>query len=396
MSHSRKQPAERYSFPDAQRLWHAEGEKTRSLGCASCAFKPACGGLSVSAGFYDCQSLCRCIDREKCTKVCHNRPSALVQSMKEVGGLVLATTPRFQPLRSVSLPAAVPMLYHASRRERVFGAQVVALSVYKMLDRKTGQLRFGTAQALRQEFKLRPDARIVLSGTHTDPSLERVWGLKDRKGFFRALAQLDIELVTTPNYSLICDNPRLDDLHSMKRIAITHAELLEAGIPAALHVNARTEFDYARWAKLLDQRAEIEWITVEFGTGAGRPTRASFHVNQLIALADYVSRPVRLLVRGGIREIEALAPHFNQVALLDTSAFLKTAKRQRAFVVESKLKWEPSPTGRNDPLDDLLEHNASSVQQCLQHLRFSAAATPGWVNKPRSQETLVPLVSESS
>jgi hypothetical protein len=35
-----------------------------------------------------------------------------------------------------------------------------------------------------------------------------------------------------------------DDLHSIKRIALVHSEFLDEGLPAALHVNGRSEADF--------------------------------------------------------------------------------------------------------------------------------------------------------
>ena len=365
MSLSRKQPAEKYNFPDAKRLWHAEGEKTRSLGCMTCSFKGDCGGLSVSAGFYDCNSLCRCTDPSRCTKVCPNNKTQLIRSMKEVKGLNLATVPRVAALNDVSLPLSVPMLYHASKRAGLFGAPVVALSLFLMLDKKSGQLKYGSPQALRSAFKLAPEAHVILSGTHTDPSLERVWGLADRKAFLRSLAGLGIDLLTTPNYSLFCDNPRLDDLHSMKRIAITYSEALQAGLATALHVNARTEHDYERWAQFVGEREEIQWLCLEFGTGAGRQSRIDFHIRQINAVAQYVSRPLRLIIRGGAGELPNLLPNFERITVIDTSAFVKTQRRQRAAIVQGKLRWESSPTTKDEFLDSLLAHNVNTVAESI-------------------------------
>jgi len=366
MSLSPKQPVEKYSFPDATRLWHAEGEKTRSLGCTSCGFKGDCGGLSVSAGFYDCDSLCRCTDPSRCTKVCPNNKAQLVRAMKEVNGLSLTTVPRIDAVNSVTLPRTVPMLYHASKRGGPFVAPATALSLFRMLNKQTGQLKYGSPQALRSAFKLAPDTRVVLSGTHTDPSLERVWGLADRKAFFRALTGLGIDLLTSPNYSLFCDNPRLDDLHSMKRIAITYAEAQQAGLPTALHVNGRTEHDYERWAKFVREREDVQWLCLEFGTGAGRQSRIAFHVRQINAVARYVSRPLRLIIRGGGGELPSLLPNFEQVTLIDTSAFVKTQRRQRATLVTGKLTWEASPTTKDELLDTLLAHNVDMVARSVE------------------------------
>lgn len=366
MSLSPKQPAEKYNFPDANRLWHAEGEKTRSLGCMSCSFKGDCGGLSVSAGFYDCNSLCRCTDPSRCTKVCPNNKAQLIKAMKEVKGLSLATVPRVKAAIDVTLPRAVPMLYHASKRERPFAAPAVALSLFKMLNKQSGGLKYESPRMLRSAFKLAPDTRVILSGTHTDPSLERVWGLADRKAFFRALTELGVDLLTAPNYSLFCDNPRLDDLHSMKRIAITFTEALEAGLATALHVNGRTEYDYERWARFVGEREEIQWLCLEFGTGAGRQSRIDFHVRQINAVARYVSRPLRLIIRGGAGELPTLRPNFDQVTVVDTSAFVKTQRRQRATLAGGKLTWEASPTTKDELLDALLTHNVEAVARSVE------------------------------
>jgi len=288
--------------------------------------------------------------------------------MKEIQGLDLGTVPRVPPVGRVALPPSVPMLYHASKRSDAFDTPIAALSLFRMLDKKSGELRYDSPGALRSAFKIAPNARVILSGTHTDPSLERVWGLPDRKGFFRSLAILGIDLLTTPNFSLFCDTPRLDDLHSIKRIATTYAEATQAGLAAALHVNGRTERDFERWAEFIAARDEIEWLCFEFGTGAGRQSRISFHIQQLTALAQFVSRPLRLVIRGGTSELPRLRPHFEQISVIDTSAFVKTQRRQRAAIVDGQLRWGPSPTRKDEPLDALLAHNVDTVAQHVNEL----------------------------
>ena len=54
--------------------------------------------------------------------------------------------------------------------------------------------------------------------------------------------------------------------------------LISEGLPAALHVNARTEHDYARWGELIADRQEIEILAFEFATGCGRGERIDWHV----------------------------------------------------------------------------------------------------------------------
>jgi hypothetical protein len=93
--------------------------------------------------------------------------------------------------------------------------------------------------------------------------------LAQRRDAIRALRSLGVTLVTTPNFSLFIDQPRWDDLHSQKRIMIVHEEFLSEGLPAALHVNARTERDWERWTEYIAARPELTHIAFEFATGAG-------------------------------------------------------------------------------------------------------------------------------
>jgi hypothetical protein len=174
-----------------------------------------------------------------------------------------------------------------------------------------------------------------------DPPLERWWSLSDaRRPAIRALRDLGVQLVTTPNYSLFTDRPRWDDMHSMKRIAIVHEEFLSEGMPAALHVNARTEKDWDRWTKYIADRSEVTHIAFEFGTGAGWATRTAWHAGQLAKLAVSVGRPLHLVMRGGNTVLPKLAAAFADVTMLDTNIFMKTKSRQRAVVSRKVKKFE--------------------------------------------------------
>ncbi|MGH7268007.1 MAG: hypothetical protein ACREMB_24585 [Candidatus Rokuibacteriota bacterium] len=86
-------------------------------------------------------------------------------------------------------------------------------------------------------------------------------------------------LVTTPNFSLFADQPCWDDLHSIKRIALVHEEFLSEGLPAALHINARTDQDWERWRAYVAVRPEVTHIAFEFATGAGRAERIKWYAD---------------------------------------------------------------------------------------------------------------------
>jgi hypothetical protein len=280
--------------------------------------------------------------------------------VREVCGFGLENVPRAETLAVPELPRVVPVVFHGNKRTSTFaGPGVVCLPMYKLVEARSGGVRFTSARQLRERFGLEPSSRVILTGTSTDPALERWWSLgASRVDSIRALKRLDVALVTTPNYSLFVDQPRWDDLHSMKRIAIVHQEFLSAGMPAALHVNARTERDWERWSEFIAHRPEITHVAFEFATGAGWAGRLDWHAEQLGRLRAAVGRPLLLVVRGGVTILPRLSAVFEEVTCLETSTFLKTMRRKAAVVGASgAVRWRHAPTAENEPLDSLLDRN---------------------------------------
>ena len=143
---------------------------------------------------------------------------------------------------------------------------------------------------------------------------------------------------------------------------VAFRERAQAGLPTALHVNARTERDYEHWAEVIGAREEISCIAAEFATGAGRGYRIEWHVDRLQELARFVGRPLRLVMRGGNRALEPLRSAFDTVTMIDTDAFNKTRCRKEASFTEAgKLVWRAHPTAKGQPLDELLQHNVATL-----------------------------------
>lgn len=339
-------------------LWHDSGRNPPSLGCTRCPDLDICGGLRIAAALYSCLDLCRCLpDGCKMDAVCRRNPAAFVQHLNEVRGFDLGSIPRLPASpRAPNLPETIPIIYHGRRREKPFAPPAAALSLYDVVAWRDGAPRHRSPTSLRTAFGLGSHVPLVLSGTATDPSIERWWSHEAPRRR-AAIAELravsgDI-LVTIPNYSLFRDVPRWDNLHAMKRIAIAWFEFVDGGIPAALHLNARTECDYERWTRFVSDRPEVTHVAFEFGTSAGQPGRREWHVAQLTSLAHAVGRPLHLLVRGGTTVREGLAAAFARITLVDTSAFMKTMMRRRlgqdgcGALVDS-----PAPTAPGEPLDE--------------------------------------------
>jgi hypothetical protein len=342
-----------------RRLWSEGDCNMLSLGCTRCPDRGVCGGLRVESPLYDCLGFC-CHNPKSCDSVCRNKPDEFARRVREVGGFALDNVPRASVLAAANLPTLVPVLFHGdSRRAQFRASEAVCLPLYKVIHRQDGQTRYASPLDLAEGFGISPSLPVILTGTAFDPPLERWWSLGlQRRDVIRALRDLHIALVTTPNFSLFIDQPRWDDLHSMKRIALVHEEFLSEGLPAALHVNARTERDWDRWGDYVRRRPEVTHIAFEFATGAGWAGRVKWHADRLVKLAAVAGRPLHLVVRGGGRVLPGLMTAFSRVTLLETSAFLKTVKRQRGKLTSTgSVSWYPSPTKKAEVLDRLLTEN---------------------------------------
>ena len=350
-------------FKKPQKLWDDPDRNPESLGCPTCLERDRCGGVHTDAGVVDCFDLCTCADKKKCDMVCRFNPSLFVARMREVGGLDFQNAPRTSANGVPMLPMVVPFVDHRYGRATTLDEPVVALSLYKLVNFATGKLRITSRAELAARFLIPEGAEVIVSGVDKDRPIERWWNSNNRRALVSSLNELGIALVTTPNYSVLTDVPRTDNLHAMKRILLTWTEMAAAGLPTALHVNARTEHDYVRWGDLINERREIEILAFEFASGCGWGERIDWHVTQLCGLADRVGRPLAIVIRGGGRKLEELRQYFAHVTLVDTEAFARTIKRRRAYITEmGRLKWAKFPTPVGAPIDDLLAHNVSVVR----------------------------------
>lgn len=371
-------------FRQPQRLWDDATRHAPSLGCPTCLERDRCGGVHTDAGILDCHDLCTCADKSKCDMVCRSNISLFVARMREVRGLGFDNALRTPVNGAPNLPLVVPFVDHRYGRAAVLDEPVVAISLYELVNMATGKVHVGSRAELAARFLIPEGAQIVVSGVDKDAPIERWWELKTRPEILAALNNLGISLVTTPNYSVLTDVPRTDNLHAMKRILLAWTEMAAAGLPSALHVNGRTEHDYIRWGDLIAARPEIEVLAFEFATGCGRGERIDWHVAQLCALARRVGRPLAIVVRGGGRKLDVLRQHFVQVSLIETEAFARTIRRRKAYLTEAgRLRWAKVTTPIGAPIDELLAHNVGLVRAAHEAPRHSMVASRSLPGRPR-------------
>lgn len=347
-----------------RRLLQDEQRCSGSLQCPTCPEWGWCGGLKIAIPSMSCLDLC-CGGDDSCDAVCR-RNKKYVEQVREIDGYDLSNVPRKPALDALELPSLVPMFYHGNGRVNAYDGDAVCIPFFKVIS-KSGRLKCPDDAALRRRFQLAANVPVILSATAKDHFIEAWWnlGIARRKEIIRALRDIGVLSVTTPNYSLFTSQPRWDDMHSMKRIALAWEEFLSQGMPAALHVNARCERDSERWAEFIAMRPEVTTIAFEFGTGAGRGECRQRHTHRLIQIAKHTSRPLQLLVRGASNQIAMLRTGFQDVSVLDTTTFMKTMYRYRATERDGAIMWQSDPTPKGEPLDELLLHNIGSIRKAM-------------------------------
>ena len=341
-----------------RRRWDDAENHTLPLGCIGCADREPCGGIHKKQLDYYCLGDC-CGNPSICDNVCPRNFETYVVRYREVDGFELNNIPRATPCLPPDLPSYIPLIFHRNRREELLDVSAVGLPLHKFYSRRDGYLRYKTRAEIEAAFRVKKNARIILVGCGRDRPIEAWWGLSSqRRVILKALADLGIELVTAPNYSLFTDVPRHDNMYNIKRIGIAWHEAVDSGMPCALHLNGRTEHDYERLAKFISQRAEATDVAFEFKTGGAWRGRRAFHHRQLAEVARQVRKPLRMVMIGGLPAIPVLAPAYDKLTFIDTSAFMKAMHRQRLVAGnDGNVLGVTEPTQRGAPVDALLVSN---------------------------------------
>lgn len=351
---------------EASYLYDDVGRYAAALGCYFCPLKDVCGGIHCKASLMDCHDHC-CGGRPDCSIVCKSNPDFPIQ-FAEVDGFHLDNVPSF-PCQPTGLMASVAtLIYHGSKRRTPIIKSTIALRLTDLFDFKNGKSRYETRQSLNKHFEIDDSCNIIVSGVDHDKRIEPIWAMQQQRfDVFLAMSQLKLVSISPPNFSTVLNVPRTDNMHAMKRIAIVHDEMCRAGLPAALHVNGRTENDFIRWAKYIKERDFIDTISYEFITGSGLNERLKQHCDWLIMLTQVVDRDLNLVVRGNPSCIDHLVQYY-KITYIESTSFMKSMKRQISFPQGNyRLSWKHKPSSAGDCLSGYLETNMEAVRLALRN-----------------------------
>jgi len=344
--------------------WDDRDSYPAALYCAICPLYRLCGGIHCKASPLGCDEFC-CGRKEGCTTVCRYNPDFLIQ-LAEVGGFDLDRLPHISGPRVQLANRIAPLVYHGSKRALRVSPGLVALRLADLIDFAGASSRYRSREQLCEAFRIDEAAKIILTGVDHDPVIEKVWKLgPKRPSVLRSLAGLGIECATTPNFSMVLDVPRSDNLHSMQRIGILYNEMCEAGLPTALHINGRTDRDFDRWGSFLADRPYVDAVSYEFITGAGLAGRIDKHLMWLNDLRTRIGRPLTCILRGNPTCLDYLDSGYAPV-YIETTSFVKTVKRQISRRYGNwNLRWNTAKSSSTTDLSSALGLNISEVHRSL-------------------------------
>jgi hypothetical protein len=219
-----------------------------------------------------------------------------------------------------------------------------------------------TPAQIRTAFKLRRNARIILSSIDEDRELENFWHVKTVRSLAERLAGLDIEHIIAPNFSLPLEIPRFDNIANVRRSLVCAEEFSKVGMSVIPYIAGVTEHDWAFWEGFLREHREINIIAKEFQTGPSNNEVALWHIGHLLRLQDRIERGLHLVAIGGRRHVKHLI-EFSGITITDSNPFMKTCLR---FSISDSGHWENHPTAPQAPLDQLLLRNITQYGEMVE------------------------------
>lgn len=334
------------------------GSGPQLLGCPGCADASSCGGLHLHNGTatLTCMDHCRCDDASKCDFVCPKRPVNFARRVQEVRGFALDNIPRKPTPPPPNLPSMVTILEGQVAMRRPVELDYAAIPLTRALTGRGRTTRARTAEELKRDHGVHVSKGWVLTGIEDDRYVERSWGLANLHTTFKSMKKAGVVFATSPNYSLYLDSPRQDNLHAMKRIAWMWYAMNDAGLPTALHINGRTDYDFERWADFIAARPEVTSIAFEFLTGAKLGVDAERYIARLARLRERVGRPLLIVVRGAAGYARRLESVFEQVVWLDATPYFKATHRQEPeFGADDVLRYRPRQGNPDAPIGALFK-----------------------------------------
>jgi hypothetical protein len=338
--------------------------------CASCPLIKPCGGHQLEIiRAIGCASFAN-EDRPSDPDDMNPRDEARYwQLWDDVDGLLDFSISKIEPVQSLEVPVYVPLLQHKYSRTAILSAPVVALHLYQLFRKgRDGRYlsRFSDGTQLRAYYRLRPDAKIILSGVAIDRRLELFWARHRKDDVPAQLACLDVACVTVPNFSFFTDATRYQILRNRKRMALVTERLSEAGVKVAPHFNAITDRDWEFYAEMLQDHPATTVVTLEFQTGLATIDDGRGALGRVADLQQKLGRLIHPILVGGAKHYLDAQALFSRFTILDSRPYME-AQARRTLIGDpvQGYRWTKTGTGDGLAIDAILEANLAAYPEKL-------------------------------
>ena len=283
-------------------------------------------------------------------------------------------------LQHDQLPIYIPSVYHSYRRNRVLPFPWIAIPLYKLFRQQESMLKpvVGTAEELRMRFRVSKETKIVATGVGPDRFLESFWEWENKNELIKALAALNVQFVTAPNFTFFSNAPLPHAAYNRSRMLRIAERFAAAGIKIVLHLNSLNTNHWASWAELFRSHPQMTIFCKEFQTGYFSPAAAEAEYNALLRFQSRVGSPLHPILLGGSRFAGRLKVDFAGATIVDANPFMRTYFR-RVFQIraDGRIFWLKRRTLPGEFLDARLFEN---VRQ------YDARLSDRFHGKPPSQE----------
>ncbi|MEP7010186.1 MAG: DUF4417 domain-containing protein [Acidobacteriota bacterium] len=354
---------------------HRMDGDTVSLWCQGCGLLYLCGGNTRVGGGW-CEGRCNGCAAD-CDLICLGKPDVLNDAFIEVGGFDFDD---IGPLNvpTEALPRYLPLIQHGSSRARSLRADWAAVPLSGLIQHPRGIPTpiAMSRSAIRERFKLRPTAKLLLVGIGLDDVIERYWGDRNEE-IFASLAKMGFSGAIVPNYSFSLRHPRPQHLYNRKRSLVCAREWSARGIPIIPYLQAVTLRDWQYWLEFLETHEEITMVSKEFQTGLANPARGRDALHHLARLQDALKRPLHLVAVGAAQFRGEISRLFTDWTISDSRPFMNSIKRKRARLMSRRIKWEGVDPEANRLVDALLTCNIAAYKQWIDRPFIPAKPSPG-------------------
>jgi hypothetical protein len=135
-----------------------------------------------------------------------------------------------------------------------------------------------------------------------------------------------------------------------------------AGLNVIPHLNAMTQKDWDCWRDFLRDHPQLFFVALEFQTGLRKPSKAKWHLSQLLNLQESLGRKLHLIAVAGRRHLR-FCSELAAVTIVDAVPFVRTHKRRR--LQQLHHRWAVTGSEIGEPLHALLYHNVRTYAQAV-------------------------------